>query len=135
MIDAGKGKWSQIFYSRWFLIALFVLVLLLAFSYARIYYQEYKVREEIKNLQDEAHNLEAKKIESMEILKYVQSDAFVEEKARTELNLSKPGEKEAVFQNGGRKSVIGQPENNLIKWSSTNNPLKWLKFFFFKNNN
>jgi cell division protein FtsB len=135
MADTKNEKWRQIFYSRWFLLILFLLAVFLIFSYIRAYYQESRVRSEIDTLHEEVETLEAKKIKTVEILKYVQSQAFVEEKARTELNLLKPGEKMAIIPSGSIKTDIGQPEQDLLKWSNVKNPIKWFKFFFFKDNN
>ncbi len=132
MAEAKNNKWGNVFYSRWFLLVLFGLVMLLTFSYLRAYYQEYRVRSEIDILRDEVQNLEVKKLETVEIFKRVQSKAFIEEKARTELNLLKPGEKMAVIPSGSLKTNIGQAESDLIKWTNVKNPIKWFKFFFFK---
>jgi len=134
---AGKQEaiWKHFFYSKWFLVAMLFLIVVMLSSYARAYYQEYLVKQEIKNLQEEVHSLESKKLETVEILKYVQSDAFVEEKARTELNLLKPGEKMAVIAEDSLKKDNGQLEDKVVKWSSLQNPIKWIKFFFFKNIN
>lgn len=135
MAEAKNEKWKQVFYSQWFLLVLFLLAIFLIFSYIRAYYQESRVRSEIDTLHEEVETLEAKKIKTVEILKYVQSQAFVEEKARTELNLLKPGEKMAIIPSGSIKTDIGQPEQDLLKWSNVKNPIKWFKFFFFKDNN
>ncbi len=126
-------KWKEVFYSRWFLALLFVLTLLLIISYVRAYYQEYQVRQEISNLQDQLHSLESKKIETMEFLKYAQSSTFVEEKARTELNLVKPGENMAIIANGTDSDANRQEKTDMIKWSQVSNPIKWFKFFFITN--
>ncbi len=135
MSESKNENWKHIFYSRWFLLVLSGLAVLLVFSYIQAYYQEYKVRAEIDTLHKEVLNLEAKKIKTVEILKYVQSQAFVEEKGRTELNLLKPGEKMVIIPSGSLKNDIGQSEPDLVKWSKVNNPIKWFKFFFFKDNN
>lgn len=135
MAETKNEKWSQVFYSRWFLLILFLAAIFLIFSYFRAYFQESRVRNEIDTLHEEVETLEAKKIKTVEILKYVQSQAFVEEKARTELNLLKPGEKMAIIPSGSIKTDIGQPEQDLLKWSNVKNPIKWFKFFFFKDNN
>ena len=82
------------------MLVLFGLSVLLTFSYVRAYYQEYRVRSEIDTLHEEVRDLEVKKLQTIEVLKYIQSPAFVEEKARTELNLLKPGEKMAVIPSG-----------------------------------
>lgn len=123
-------KWKQIFYSRWFLALLFVLTFLLIISYIRAYYQEFQVRQEISNLQEQLKSLESKKIETVEFLKYAQSSTFVEEKARTELNLIKPGENAVVITSGSELEVNRQEKTNMIKWSQVSNPIKWFKFFF-----
>lgn len=111
------------------LIAL-VCVILVAAGYIRAYYQDYKIRQEISALQDEVKLLEHKKLESMEILKYVTSDAFVEEKARTELNLKKPGENVMVVTNPEvEKSlpIAGEGEGGVSPLLS--NPIKWWYYF------
>ncbi len=123
-------KWKQIFYSRWFLALLFGLTFLLIISYIRAYYQEFQVRQEISNLQEQLRSLESKKIETVELLKYAQSSTFVEEKARTELNLIKPGENAVIITSGSELLANRQEKTNMIKWSQVSNPIKWFKFFF-----
>lgn len=117
---------KRFFGSRLFLLIALILAILVAIGYGRAYYQDYKIRQEINALQDEVKRLEHKKLESMEILKYVTSDAFVEEKARTELNLKKPGENVMVVTNpevetpplftGEGKGEVSPLLNNPIKW-------------------
>lgn len=130
MVNSKDQKWKQIFYSRWFLALLFVLTFLLIISYIRAYYQEFQVRQEISNLQEQLHSLESKKIETMELLKYAQSSTFVEEKARTELNLAKPGENAVIIASGSEVDANRQEKTSMIKWSQVSNPIKWFKFFF-----
>ncbi len=135
MAESKNKNWKHVFYSRWFLLALFGLSVLLTFYYVRAYYQEYVVRSEIDTLHEEVRDLEVKKLQTIEVLKYIQSPAFVEEKARTELNLLKPGEKMAIIPSGSFQNSTRQPEHDLLKWSNVKNPIKWFKFFFFKDNN
>ncbi len=118
---------KRFFSSRLFLILALICAILIAFGYARAYYQDYKIRQEINALQDDVKNLEHKKLESMEILKYVTSEAFVEEKARTELNMKKPGEKVMIIKSQVEveKKETGEPvEKHLL-----NNPIKWWYYF------
>ncbi len=136
MAEEKNKKWAQVFYSRWFLLALFLIAVLLVASYVRAYYQEYQVREQISALKSEIQSMQSKKIETIELLKYVSSTDFVEEKARTELNLLKPGEKMAFIQSASSgDKAIGQENDNLVKLSGIMNPIKWFKFFFLKDNN
>ncbi len=102
----------------------------LLFSFGRSFYQDYQMRAEIRQLQDEARNLSAKKLESLEILKYVQSRQFAEEKARTELNLVKPGERVAIIKSTGQLKRSGQIDEKMVEWNNVSNPIKWWRYFF-----
>lgn len=118
---------KRFFGSRIFLIVAFLLVALVAFGYARAYYQDYRIRQEISALEDQVKRLETKKLESMELLKYVSSDAFVEEKARTELNLKKPGEHVVVIrheENRPFKETTAEAQEEDLS-----NPIKWWYYF------
>lgn len=126
-----KSFFKRFFGSRWFWVTAFVFAILIAIGYARAYYQNYRVNQEIQKMQEQVKNLEYKKIESMEILKYVISDAFVEEKARNELNLKKPGENLIIIKNPNEEAQISTTthpvENTLL-----NNPIKWWYYFLHK---
>ena len=62
--------------------------------------RDYNVNQEIKQYEREVATLQKKRLESMEILEYVSSDAFVEEKARTELQMKKSKERVVYVQRG-----------------------------------
>ena len=131
MPQPTKRGFRRFFGSRLFLFTGLLVAILFAIGFGRAYYQDYKVRQEIRFLQDEVKNLETKKLESMEILKYVTSQAFVEEKARTELNMKKPGEQVMVITNlenqTPKKDTLGQEDIPL------KNPIKWWYYFTKKN--
>ena len=59
-------------------------------------------------------------MELLEVLKYVKSDSFAEEKARTELNMVKPGEQVLVVP---KSEVKGnrQENNSMIGLSNISN--------------
>jgi 3-deoxy-D-manno-octulosonic-acid transferase len=101
-----------------------------AVGYARAYYQDYKIRQKIQSLQDQVNQLGYKKLESMDVLKYVTSEAFVEEKARSEFNLKKPGENVLIVKNTAEadKSVGFEP----VEKPTLNNPAKWWYYFIYK---
>ncbi|MFH1947390.1 MAG: septum formation initiator family protein [Candidatus Magasanikbacteria bacterium] len=128
-----QSVFRRFFGSRLFLLMALILVIFVAFGYARAYYQDYKIKQEIRALQDEVKGLEHKKLESMEILKYVTSPAFVEEKARNELNLKKPGENVMVIKVSEKeaKKLEDQPVDN----SALDNPMKWWYYFNHKSIN
>lgn len=127
-MTTGGKKWRTIFWSRWFLLITFIIAVLVIVAFGRAFYQDYQIRQEISQLQDEVKRLETKKLETIEVLKYVKSSDFIEQKARTELNLSKPGEQSAIIPSQLSK-FSGQPENNMINFKNLSNPIKWIKFF------
>lgn len=125
-----QRQFKRFFLSRWFLLIALGAAVFVAVAYGRAYYSDYQVRQEITRLQAEVKKLEAKKLETMEILKYVQSGAFVEEKARTELNMQKPGEQVTVIGGSAVSNTSGQSETDMVKSYNISNPLKWWKFFW-----
>jgi cell division protein FtsB len=125
MVEKRKKKKSRNFLaSPFFLIIAIPLAALVGFGFVRSYYSGYKINQEIESLKSEIESLERKKLESMEILNYVMSSDFVEEKARTELNMKKEGENVIVFKNdngytsknGSMVASTGQKISNPIKW-------------------
>ena len=125
-----NGQWKQVFYSQWFLLGAICLVLLIIFNYGRAYYHNYQVRQEIIRLEDEVRRLQSKRLETLEILKYIQSPAFVEERARLELNLVKPGEKMALTTTTPFAGLNRQKPPAMIEQERLANPAKWWKYFF-----
>ena len=127
MNHTPKSPFERVILSRWFLFCLLGIAIIIAVGYARAYYEDYQVRQEVQGLQQEFNKLEKKKFASLELLNYVKSDAFVEEKARTEFNLKKPGENILAIpaDTSGKanlppimndKQDNSQPLNNAWKW-------------------
>ena len=130
-----QGAVKRFFHSRLFLIVLLIFITLVAISYARAYYQHYTVQKEIKALQEEIASLEKRKLESVSLLEYVQSDAFIEEKARTELNLKKPGEQVLFVKTDDISRIKKEREiaNTTEGRQDTRNIVKWW-YYFTKHN-
>ncbi len=123
---------GRFFTSKLFLIVAFVIAVLVAFSYARAYYQDYAIRQEISRLENEVRRLEYKKLESFELLKYVSSDAYVEEKGRVEFNLKKPGENVMVIAEDRLGKDGETPLISIDDSSTLMNPVKWWYYFIHK---
>ncbi len=134
MPQNGRQSTFKVFFlSRIFLIIGVVILILVSIGYGRSVYQSYKIKQEINSLQEQIHSLEKKKLESMDILSYVMSRDFVEEKARTELNLKKPDEKVIVFYDKNGEEKNGRQGSEDIEESTGqkfSNPIKWWYYFF-----
>jgi cell division protein FtsB len=128
-MSSKESGWKNFFGSRLFMLVATIVAIMVVFGYGRAYYQDYLVTQEIQHLQDQAKSLEAKKMELLEVLKYVKSDSFAEEKARTELNMIKPGEQVLVVP----KTEIAdsrQENNSVVVWTNISNYKKWWRYFF-----
>ncbi len=123
----GNG-WKNFFSSQIFVVIVAIVAVMVIFEYARAYYQDYQVRQEIAYLEDQAKKMESKKVELLEVLKYVKSDNFVEEKARTELNLIKPGEQVMVVPQVN-KATDRQENEAVVRLKNIPNYQKWLNYF------
>ncbi len=100
----------------------------MALLYARAYYQDYMVRQEIKSLQGDIEKLNTKKLESLKILEYVTSDQFVEETARTDLNMKKAGESVLVVPQTARVESHTEAVYNFEE-DDLNPTMKWWYYF------
>ncbi len=121
----------RILSSRWFFIIGTALIVLIFLANLRVYYHGYKIRTEMRALQAEIDALSQKRLESMEILQYVMSSDFVEDAARTELNMKKPGEHVLVVQNqepSAKAAADSAPETR----QEIPNPLKWWYYFRYR---
>lgn len=121
----------RFFFSRLFLLIISLGVLFTAIGFGRAYYQAYQIRQQIRALQNDLNALQKKKLASLEILSYVLSQNFVEEKARTELNLKKPGEHVAVIPNQATTPVINAVSTG-VSGQHLANPIKWWYYFSHK---
>ncbi len=129
MPSIQNGKKKNFFGSPVFVLLMVVVAVVVVFAYGRAYYQDYLVRQQIENLQDQAQKMEAKKMELLGILKYVKSDSFAEEKARTELNMVKPGE-QVVIVPQAVSTDNGQESSAVVEWNNISNYKKWFRYFF-----
>ena len=120
---------SRFFSSRLFLVATTVVLLITSLSFARAYYRNYQVQQEIRELKQEVTALEGKTLESMDILEYVKSDSFVEETARIDQNMKRPGEKVIVIKEVSDVQYGNAARPEVSKRGLFTNPVKWWNYF------
>ncbi len=126
-----NGK--SFFGSQLFVVIGAAVCLLLLIAVSRTYYQNYRIKMEIADLKSEAEKLQGKRLQTLETLQYVESQAFVEEKARTELNLQKNGEQTAIISrtNSLNSEYSHRQENvSVVESETMSNIKKWWQYFF-----
>jgi cell division protein FtsB len=117
------------------------VIILISFPLAKNISQRYEISQEIKELEVEINNLENQNTNLKEFMDYLESDQFVEERARLNLGLKKEGEEVAVIsgeaatiQNNGNKEegaatgIFGIEKEEPAK--PIGNPRKWWRYFF-----
>lgn len=109
-----------------FFIILAAVAGLISFGAVRAAYDEYRIQQEITSLQGEIGQLREKRMESMEMLSYVLSPDFVEEKARLELNMKRQGERVMIVDVDEGTPSAEEPAASLQNFG---NPLKWWYYF------
>lgn len=126
---------ERVLLSRWFLLSLLGAAILIAVSYARAYYQDYKVREQISELETEVLSLQRKKLVSLDLLKQAGTEQFLEEKAKTELNLKKPDEQVLIIPNikSEAPQTVLATSTTAVDEAPLSNPVKWW-YYFTKSN-
>ncbi len=108
------------------IIGLVFLVLILL-PLARTYSQRRLVEKEISDVKNQIADFESKNKEMTDMINYLQSDQSLEEQARLNLNLKKPGEAVIVIQDQKDNG------NTIINASSSalhSNYAKWWRYFF-----
>lgn len=130
MRHARESKWRGIFFSGLFLCGILAALGFMTLAFARAYYKNYEVERYIADLKKNKEKLESKKIETLEVLNYIKSSDFIEQKARTELNMVKKGESKLIITDSSVTST-GQPMKDMIQQNSTtSNIQKWWHYFF-----
>lgn len=127
----------KFFSSRIFLVSLFAATALVAAAYARAYYQDYQLKKEIRSLEAEVAALQSRKIESLDLLQFVLSPQYVEQAARTELNMKLPEERVAVVaRTGYTSSDYSNPSGDKAQSEPPlSNPTKWWYYITHKSEN
>lgn len=109
-----------------FVIIALLFLLLILFPLAKNYSRKALIEKEIEEINQEIIAFENQNYELQEMISYLQSDQFLEEQARLNMGMRKPGESVAVVQ--GDFSHLAAPEP--VRPTPMPNWKKWYKYFF-----
>lgn len=131
MRNNKKNSWKDVFYSNWFLGLNATVLVLIIYASVRNFYYDYQVHKEIEGFKQQARALEMKNLKTIELLNQVKSQNFVEDKARVELNLVKPGVKLVIINGENQTTSTDRQEgSDMIEKEKLSNPEKWWNYFF-----
>ena len=119
--------------SKTVLLAGLLLLLLFSDNFIRSRSGNRAINREISSLETEMSQLERDNSRLAELIKYLNSPAYLEEKARTDLGLRKPGERAVIVPDTGT-SPAAEAANASTSTTSpaTSNPGRWWRYFFAK---
>jgi cell division protein FtsL len=127
-MEQQRGLLRRFFVSKSFLLVGLVVLLLLGFAFGRAYYQNYKLKQEIQSMLDQAANYKATNGDLKSLLSKVHSEDYVKGMARN-MNLVQPGENVTVIV-GGQKAGSGQLDNAVVESKNNSNLKLWWNYFF-----
>ncbi|HQO10989.1 MAG TPA: septum formation initiator family protein [bacterium] len=110
---------------RTFAIIALVFLLLIFLPLAKNYSRKRLVEQEIAGIQKEIDDFEAKNRDLKEMIDYLQSDQSLEEQARLNMGLKRPGEIVAVIQEDTAVDAISSP----VLVDDSPNWQKWWRYF------
>lgn len=119
--------------SKAILLAGLLLLLLFSANFIRSRSSNRTINREISSLETEVSQLEQGNSQLAELIKYLNSPAYLEEKARTDLGLRKAGERAVIVPDTGASSTAETASaSTLTTFSATSNPGRWWRYFFAK---
>jgi cell division protein FtsL len=135
----GKKRRTSLAYKE-IILSLIGLLIIVAVSFplAKILSKRYAINKEINQLQTEINQLDNKNNGLKKMISYLNSNEFIDEEARTSLNLKKENEQVAVVINNKENNnetnkgiyKIAGDELNTSKKIIDNNAIRWWRYFF-----
>lgn len=114
----------------WGTVVLGALCIMVIVSFARVYFKDYELRREIQRVRRDVSTLEKRKIESLDLLQRLQSDAYIEERARVELQQGRAGQAVLVVPGQVVSSTDAQRLTPTSVKRELSNLEKWWYYFF-----
>lgn len=119
-----RSIWHRIYNSNIFIGVLLLVLILSIFKVAKELTRRHQINKEISYLNKQLADAQLNRDKLQDLISYLESDQYIEEQARSQLNLSKPGEK--------RVDLSLEPEALAVKQDVDNrsNLQKWFAYFF-----
>ena len=117
--------------SRWFLITIVIIFVILSVSLIKELVRSYQVNQDIEDLGQRIAELEFGNEDYRERIEYLKTDSYFEEQARLKLGLKAPGERVIVLQDEEDLANNALVFNIPAKREDTGltNPQKWVRYF------
>jgi cell division protein FtsB len=122
---------KQVFIS----LTLLIVFMLVAWPLSQKLFKSREVNKEIAGLESEIGDLNKKNSDLRQLIDYLESDQFIDEQARENLNFKKAGEEMVVINDLDTEEVLEKQESlyrlaSNVEEKKPGNPEKWFKYFF-----
>lgn len=121
----SKSLWHSIYNSNIFIGILLAILILSILKVGKELARRHQINKEIRYLNQQLDEAQLNRDKLQDLISYLESDQYIEEQARSQLNLSKPGEK--------RVDLSLEPENLALQVDANDNRSnlrKWFDYFF-----
>ncbi len=123
-----NNPWYRFFSSQRFLALIgLVFLVVIIFPLARTYSQRQLIENEIEGVKKQISAYESQNQQLKELALYLQSEQSLEEQARLNLNMKKPGEAVVVIEDA-KKSVVSVSAS--ASEENVSNLTKWWRYYF-----
>lgn len=121
--------WGKFYNSNVFIIFLSLFLIFSLFKVGKELFKRHAINREINNLNKQLVAVQQEKDKLQDLISYLETDKYVEEQARLQLNLSKPGENRIDMANNPQEKTveIAVESEDLPNWK------KWFNYFFASN--
>lgn len=134
---------SKIFSHKIFISLIgLAIIILISIPLAKNVSKRYVINQEIRKLQEEIQEMEKKNNELRKLAEYLESDQFIAEQARLNLNYKKEGEEMVVIKDKGSDAKKNETVNTDSPFEikggheevkkPASNPRQWWDYFFNK---
>ncbi len=134
MVGKSREKIKHSLFSRFFVVLVILVSILLIFGIAREYMSRNELDNEINQLEDELQRLKVQKKDFLSSIESYDSDFFVEQEARTKFDMKKPNEQVVIIPISG---IVNNQDNNSDVLDSNKqmdqnqlNIMQWWQYFF-----
>lgn len=123
----NKIKKEKKFYSQFSIVFGIFLLVFISVSLVKEIVRRYEVNKEISQLETEIGRLESRNGELDQLITFFNTDEFLEQEARTRLNLQKPQEQVIIIPD---LKLAPREEQKANLELSLTNPHRWWNHFF-----
>ncbi|HNV96773.1 MAG TPA: septum formation initiator family protein [bacterium] len=132
MIKQKESLFFRIFSSKIFFVFVLVFSIYLATNLYKDLQQRQRVKQEIKNLQNQINEVDKQNSDLKNLIGYFETDEYAESFAREKLGLKKPGEKIIILPK--QEEIENNSSINEEKSRIYGNMRLWWDYFFAVNN-